>query len=57
MSIADLGTLIGSYGFPIVACIGMFYYVNTTMKDYTKAVQENTLVLAELKEFIKSLHS
>lgn len=56
MNVADISTLIGSFGFPIVACICMGWFVNTTMKEYTKTLQEHTVVLAELKEFIKSIH-
>lgn len=29
---------IGSVGFPIVACIGLFWMVNTTMKEFTSTV-------------------
>lgn len=29
---------IGSVGFPIVACCGLFYMVNTTMKELTAAI-------------------
>lgn len=29
----SLITLIGSFGFPIVACIGMAWYINTTQKE------------------------
>lgn len=29
---------IGSVGFPIVACIGLFWMVNTTMKELTTAI-------------------
>lgn len=29
---------IGSVGFPIVACVGLFWMVNTTMKEFTATV-------------------
>ncbi len=29
---------IGSVGFPIVACIGLFWMVNTTMKEFTTII-------------------
>jgi len=29
---------IGSVGFPIVACVGLFWMVNTTMKELTSAI-------------------
>lgn len=33
-------TLIGSYGFPIVACIGMAWYVKYQMDAYAKQLKE-----------------
>ena len=35
-------TLVGSLGFPIVACIGLFWMINTTMKEFKETVAENT---------------
>ena len=29
---------IGSVGFPIVACIGLFWMINTTMKEFTASI-------------------
>ena len=29
---------IGSVGFPIVACIGLFWMLNTTMKEFTASI-------------------
>lgn len=29
---------IGSVGFPIVACIGLFWMLNTTMKEFTTSI-------------------
>ena len=42
--------LISSIGFPIVACIFMWKYINSTLKDFTKTMQENTLMIAKLCE-------
>lgn len=41
-------TYIGSLGFPIVACIGLFYL-------YDKTIKELTMVLNEIKEILKNL--
>lgn len=30
--------LIGSVGFPIVACVGLFWMVNTTVKEFTTTI-------------------
>ena len=35
MNVNDIVTIIGSLGFPIVACVGMFYLYNRTLKDFT----------------------
>lgn len=29
---------IGSVGFPIVACCGLFWMINTTMKEFTTTI-------------------
>lgn len=47
MDISTIGQLIGSYGFPIVACGALFWYI-------VKEQRETRAVLQELKEIIKS---
>ena len=42
MNLSDIGTLIGSVGFPIVACCGMGWYINNTMQKFTDTMQKNT---------------
>lgn len=32
-------SLIGSVGFPIVCCFMLWKYINTTMKDFTKTME------------------
>ncbi len=46
MDIATIGQIIGSYGFPIVACGALFWYIVKEQRD-TRAV------LDELKGIIK----
>lgn len=46
MDITTIGQIIGSYGFPIVACGALFWYIVKEQKD-TRAV------LDELKSIIK----
>ena len=48
MGIDTITALVGSLGFPIVCCCGMAYYINTTMKEFTKTMRENTSVLEKL---------
>jgi len=49
MSVQDLTTIISSVGFPIVCCGALFYYINTTMKEFTKTMTANTEALKELQ--------
>lgn len=51
----DIVTLISTVGFPIAMCIGMGYYLvkkdeahNTESKEFTEALNKNTLVLQQL---------
>lgn len=55
MNVNDVCTIISSVGFPIVACIAMGWYVNTTMKEFTKTIAENTLTLKELQNNLVNL--
>lgn len=48
MDAASVASLIGSVGFPIVACIAMALYINTTVKDLTTALQNNTIVMEKI---------
>lgn len=55
MDITTISQLIGSLGFPVVACIAMFWLCNTTLKantdainGVTAAVKENTAQLVQL---------
>lgn len=48
MNLSDIGTLIGSVGFPIVACCGMGWYINNTMQKFTDTMQKNTTALEKL---------
>ena len=44
MNVNDIVTLIGSLGFPIVACVGMFYLYNRTLKDFTSTLDDLSLI-------------
>lgn len=52
MDVNDIFTLIGSLGFPIVACVGMFYLYNRTLKDFTSTLNG---IASEIKELRKEL--
>lgn len=53
----DLGTLIGSYGFPIAACIYMATVNNKTMKSSEQAVRDNTAATNKMVELVSLLVS
>ena len=57
MNVNDIVTLIGSLGFPIVACVGMFYLYNRTLKDFTATLGDIVTQIKELREDIKDLVS
>lgn len=40
MTDADIISLIGSVGFPIVMCLLMFYFCNTSVKKLTETVDK-----------------
>lgn len=49
-------TLVGSLGFPIVACIALFWMMNTTMKEFKQTVAENTKAMTELVTIVKAIY-
>lgn len=57
MNVNDIVTLIGSLGFPIVACVGMFYLYNRTLKDFTATLGDIVMQIKELRGDIRELVS
>lgn len=55
MDVNEIVTLIGSLGFPIVACVGMFYLYNRTLKDFTSTLNDIAIEIKELREELKEL--
>lgn len=55
MDVNDIITLIGSLGFPIVACVGMFYLYNRTLKDFTSTLNDIANEIKELREELKEM--
>lgn len=50
MELDSIVSLVSSVGFPIVACVFMWKYINTTVKDLTNTLNENTKMIAKLCE-------
>lgn len=55
MDVNDIVALIGSLGFPIVACVGMFYLYNRTLKGFTSTLNDIAGEIKELREELKEL--
>ena len=55
MDVNGIINLIGSLGFPIVACVGMFYLYNRTLKDFTSTLNDIANEIKELREELKEL--
>lgn len=60
MDLELLTSIVSTLGFPIVACGGLFWFVNKQeerrreeMDQMSNALNENTSVLASLKELIQ----
>lgn len=52
MDIQALTTMISTIGFPIVACCGLFYLYNRTIKDITNAISEINITLKTIMNTI-----
>lgn len=57
MEIETAVSLVSSVGFPIVCCFFMWKYINTTLKDFTNTMNENTKMIAKLCEKLERGHS
>lgn len=62
MDIAQLTSVIGTLGFPIAACIALFWYLNKERETHEKeidelkhCINENNVVLAALKTLLESI--
>lgn len=52
MDVNAIVSVVSSVGFPIVCCIGMAYYINTTIKELTKVMIEHTAAIEKLTTII-----
>lgn len=60
MTPVDVGNMIGNYGFPIVCCGAMFWYMikkdnqhKEESENMRKAIENNTLVIQQLVDNFK----
>ena len=52
MDVNAIASVVSAVGFPIVCCFGMAYYINTTLKEFTKVMNEHTVALEKLSTVI-----
>lgn len=48
MDISSIVTVVGSVGFPIVACCGMAWFIVTTFSDFNDLMTKNNVLTEEL---------
>lgn len=64
MDIGNITALISSVGFPIAACIALFYFMMTMLKEHKEEInalraslEANTLAITELKGLLENVGS
>nr|DAG12514.1 MAG TPA: YvrJ protein family protein [Bacteriophage sp.] len=48
MNISDVVSVIGSVGFPIVACCAMAWFIASTFRNFNELVTKNNMLIEEL---------
>lgn len=48
MDISSIVSVVGSVGFPIVACCGMGWFIATTFRDFNDLMTKNNVLTGEL---------
>lgn len=54
MDVSSIATLVGSVGFPIVACCGMAWFIATTFRDFNNLMTKNNVLTEELIALLKN---
>lgn len=54
MDMSSITTLVGSVGFPIVACCGMAWFIATTFRDFNNLMTKNNVLTEELIALLKN---
>lgn len=54
MDISTIVTIVGSVGFPIVACCGMAWFIATTFGDFNDLMTKNNVLTEELIALLKN---
>lgn len=53
MDMSSIAALVGSVGFPIVACCGMAWFIATTFRDFNNLMTKNNVLTEELIALLK----
>lgn len=53
MDVSSLVTVVGSVGFPIVACCGMAWFIASTFSDFNDLMTKNNVLTEELIALLK----
>ena len=53
MDMSSVATLVGSVGFPIVACCGMAWFIATTFRDFNNLMTKNNILTDQLIALLK----
>ena len=46
-------TMISNVGFPIAACCGLMFFINTTIKELRTTIQQNTIMLEKISALLE----
>jgi hypothetical protein len=55
MNVQEVINAIGSVGFPIVACVGLFYLYDRTIKDIVNALDNVNSTLTNVNEALDKI--
>ncbi len=53
MDMSSITALVGSVGFPIVACCGMAWFIATTFRNFNNLMTRNNILTEELIALLK----
>lgn len=54
MDMSSITALVGSVGFPIVACCGMAWFIASTFRDFNNLMTKNNVLTEELIALLKN---
>lgn len=54
MDMSSIAAIVGSVGFPIVACCGMAWFIATTFRDFNNLMTRNNVLTEELITLLKN---